>query len=221
MNALLSLVGIHGRIKKNMKRDKQPVPVVEKSRPEELFQEDLVLNLKDPDSTVQITVDPMCADDFMEMMDRAHADINEYILVRGLPGTGKTTLANKLSQVFQCYPISMDKFKSIVSMADEATKKMYDDRVVVLEGIFHKADDVQKLFNEICSRLNKYAQVKMIVVEPAYLAYKSPEKCWYNTLKRDGPNTSLAAIHKLHEEWEPVGAKFYRYKPGSSEMPGL
>lgn len=145
-------------------------------------------------------------------------DTKHVTLIRGLPGSGKTRLANEI-KTEEHVVITVDDLagdQNIGAVIRETCKALQTHKVII-DGIFVTKKVIMSIYANLCSTFASDI-VEMNVIEPTNSWSNDPHKCWLKTIRR-AQNTGCGMVPKtsvmdLHRNWETLDAPFsLRHRP--------
>jgi predicted kinase len=90
-----------------------------------------------------------------------------YIILRGPAGVGKTTIAEKLSQIYNAHYIPIDKVKKRLGLMNSEQDKMEANKVVIEEAMSYLDQGKVVILDEVLYFENQLAQLE----EMPYTSY--------------------------------------------------
>jgi len=146
----------------------------------------------------------------------------ELILIRGLPGSGKTYLSNQI----QCdIVLHIDDLEedSIKSIAIKIINLLKSNQIIAIDGVFPSFRDVVYMFTYIVEAYPE-DMLSLRILSTNNKWSNSTFECWTKTIQRctdsQGTFISPLALKKLRDSWEDTDVKILRYSPDSRKIEG-
>jgi len=144
-----------------------------------------------------------------------------YIILRGPAGSGKTTLAQRLTEIYNAHYISIDKIKSTRRLKHSEPEKLEANKVVLQDAKNHLSQGQIVIIDEVLYYQSQLSQLIEDLPFPHYVfSLKVPlEVCLARNVERRNNGSRKMSDDDVKEVYNLVSKLNYRIEINTHNRP--